>query len=197
MTDDAIEEIKVVRLELHEELLKIPQYRALVVLDDLIRRLELPKQQEKPVEKILQPVDPVPLPVLTPTPVPAQPLAQPLAQPFLPAATEAQPLPMKEKKLSKPMTQVQALLHILKKKEGPASIGWILAELELMGVGVGGVSPRKTIGVALSSNKELFRRVEFEGNRWMWGLTGKEYPGETTFDHLPAKKFKSMRVVKK
>lgn len=189
MTNEAMDQVKVVRLELHEELLKIPQYRALTALDELLKIFDkIAADTEKAVTQdpattvaVAPPSAPEPAPVVpTPAPEPERTVVR---------------LPVK--KDSKPMTQVQALLHVLRKKETPASLGWLIAELELLGVTVGGTSPRKTIGVALSSNKELFRRVEFDGGRWMWGLANRKYAGETTYDHLPPTKFKSMRVTRR
>lgn len=183
---EAIEEIKVVRLELHEELLKIPQYRALVALDDLLRSLE----------HLLPPVvKPEPEPIQELTHIEQQPVQAETVPIESPPAVAAAPIIPIKKKLSKPLTQVQALLHILRKKGSPAGLGWIMAELELLGVKVGGANPRKTIGVALSGNKDLFRRVVYD-DKWLWGLEGSKYPGETTYDHLPPTTFKSMRVKK-
>lgn len=183
--NETLDQIRVVRLELHEEMLKNPQYRALVALDDLLRIIE--KATANDVQETI-----VAEPVSEPEPV----LAQVIPETPPPMPVDA-PQPVIERKASKYLTQPQALLKVLREKDTPASIGWLLAELELLGVVVGGVSPRKTLGVALSGNKELFRRVEYDGGRWMWGLADRKYPGETTFDHLPATTFKSMRVAKK
>lgn len=181
--NETLDQIRVVRLELHEELIKIPQYRALTALDDLLKIIE--KATEAP---------PAPIPVPPPEPIPV-PLPEPPKPEPPPIMQENTPQPFIETpKPSKPLTQVQALLQVLKNKGSPASLGWLLAELELLGVKVGGSQPRKTLGVALSSNKDLFRRVEYDGGRWMWGLASRKYEGETTYDHLPATEFKSMRV---
>jgi hypothetical protein len=190
--NDTLEQIRVVRLELHEELMKIPQYKALTALDDLLRIIE---------KATIEPPAIVPPKIVT-APEPPKPLPENAPQPSvavkIPVMPEDAPQPVVEfrKKPAKPLTQVQALLQVLRNKETPASIGWLTAEIELLGVRVGGVSPRKTLGVALSSNKDLFRRVEFDGGRWMWGLKDRKYPGETTYNHLPPTEFKSMRVRK-
>lgn len=190
MINEALDQIRVVRLELHEELMKIPQYRALTALDEIVRIIEKAAIADNTVVPVTYTapgsID-SPTPFGWDAPAPA------------PVTTPAPPTPKQEtvKKASKPLSQVQALLQVLRKKDGPASIGWLLAELELLGVGVGGVSPRKTLGVALSGNKDLFRRVEYDGGRWLWGLADRKYVGETTYDHLPATEFKSMRVSKK
>lgn len=176
--DEALEQIRVVRLELHEELLKIPQYRALTALDEILRII-IEQQQLAPMQQQEQSA-----------PAPEEPV---VAAPA-PAHEQEQEQEQKPVKASKPMTQVQALSHVLHKKETPASLGWLLAELELLGVSVGGANPRKTLGTALYGNKDMFRRVEYDGGRWMWGLANKRYAGETTFSHLPPTEFKSMRV---
>lgn len=169
--EEELDQLKVVRLELHEDLMKLPQYRALLSLTEIIRVLE--KTEAVAVE------------ALKPTPIPEPPKPEPEPEP---------PKPEPPKPQKKQMTQVQALFHVLNKKDGAASLGWLLAELEFLGVRIGGASPRRTLGVALSSNKELFRRVQYEGGRFMWGLRNRRYMGEITLDHLPATEFRSMRV---
>ena len=183
---DTLEQIRVVRLELHEELLKNPQYRALTSLDDLLKIIEKATSEPEPVKVELKPE--------VPTPSVAVKIEE---VPKITVVPDDAPQPEIGFKKHKPLTQVQALLQVLSNKETPATVSWLLAELELLQVGVGGISPRKTLGVALSSNKELFRRVEYDGGRWLWGLKNRKYAGETTFDHLPATEFKSMRVARK
>lgn len=181
-----LEQIKVVKLELHEELLKLPHYRAMIALDDLLTIIERAMVDSPTALVPPKPELPKPEPKPEPTPIPKP---MPVDAP--------QPIEVRGKQSSKPFTQVQALLHVLKNKETPATLGWLLAELELLGVTSTALQPRKSLGVVLSSNKELFRRVEYDGGRWMWGLKNRRYPGETTFDHLPATEFKSMKVVSK
>lgn len=178
--NETLDQIRVVRLELHEELRKIPQYRALTALDDLLRIIEKATAEVPVVQAEVIPEPPVVVPEPPPMPEDAP-----------------QPVIEFKKPSSKPLTQVQALVQVLKNKESPASIGWLLAELDLLGVKVGGVQPRKNLGVALSSNKDLFRRVEYDGGRWLWGLANRKYAGETTYDHLPPTEFKSMKVARK
>lgn len=183
---ETLDQIRVVRLELHEELMKSPLYRTLTALDDLLKIIE--KATVEPV--VAETVAEVPQPQEE-APVP-EPIPEPMPMP------EDAPQPVIEfKRKSKPLTQVQALRQVLRNKESPASLGWLLAELELLGVTVNSAQPRKSLGVVLSSNKELFRRVEYDGGRWLWGLKDRKYAGETTYDHLPATEFKSMKVARK